>query len=265
MSVKLLVVGAAGRMGKGIISLAAGSEDFELIGAVEYAGSEMLGADAGVLAGVGELGVLVSSEFVAGADVVIDFSLPDAAEETVRYCLEQKCGLVMGTTGLDAGQRKKVLAASDTISVIYGTNMSVGMNVLFSLVGKAARMLGADYDVEIVEQHHRFKKDVPSGSAITLAEKVCEGRGVEYGDAVVVGRGSDNAERREGQIGIHSVRAGDITGVHDVMFSTLGETVTLSHRAHNRDGFMNGSLLAAKWLCGKEAGVYTMADVLGIE
>jgi len=265
MSVRLLVVGAAGRMVQGIISIAAGSDDFELVGAVEYAGSEVIGADAGVLAGVGELGVLVSSEYASGADVVIDFSLPGAAVKTIEYCVEQKCGLVIGTTGLDAGQRKKVLAASDICPVIYGTNMSVGMNVLFSLVGKAAAMLGADYDVEIVEQHHRFKKDVPSGSAITLAEKVCQGRGVEYGDAVVVGRGSDNAERSEGQIGIHSVRAGDITGVHDVMFSTLGETVTLSHRAHNRDGFANGALLAAKWLCGKGAGIYTMADVLGIK
>ena len=265
MDGRLVVVGAGGRMGRRIISLAAADEVFEIVGAVELAGQPDIGKDAGITAGTGELGVVIASGFPKEADVVIDFSLPEAAEATVDYCVKSGAALVMGTTGLGGGQRERIAAAAAKVPAIYGTNMSVGMNVLFSLVGKAAAMLGDDYDVEIVEQHHRFKKDAPSGSALTLAENICEATGRAPGEAIVCGRAGKDALRQKGKIGIHAVRAGDITGDHSVIYSTLGETVTLGHRAHSRDNFARGALRAAQWLIGKKAGAYSMADVLGLD
>lgn len=264
MGIKLLVVGAAGRMGKRIISLAGEAGEFDIAGAVEKAGHPDTGKDAGIAAGVGALGVKLESNYASGADVVIDFSQPSVADKSIDYCLANKAALVLGTTGLSDEQRGKIEAASAKIAVVYGTNMSVGMNVLFSLVGKVASMLGDDYDVEIVEQHHRFKKDAPSGSALTLAEKICEVTGKKFPDCVDLGRSGKESPRKEGSIGIQAVRAGDIAGIHSVIFSTLGETVQLNHTAHSRDGFARGALRAARWLIGKEAGLYSMADVLGI-
>lgn len=254
-------------MGRRVIALAVESGQFRIVGAVEAAGHGDIGADAGGAAGVGELGVRLDSEFQTGdkkADVAIDFSLPEAAGRTVEYCVAKRIALVSGTTGLGPEQREQMIAAAKTIPVIYGTNMSVGMNVVFSVVGKLASMLGEDYDIEIVEQHHRFKKDAPSGSALTLAEKICEAAGRDFEPCIVDGRSGKDAQRKKGEIGMHAVRAGDITGVHHVMFGGLGETVMLGHTANNRDTFVRGALRAAKWLVGKDAGLYTMGDVLGI-
>lgn len=271
MNLRLLVVGAGGRMGRRIVALGVESGEFEIVGAVESAGHPDIGKDAGVAAGVGAIGVMLDSSFPAHhgrvpsrADVAIDFSLPEAAGATVEYCVEKKIALVSGTTGLGDEQRGQMAAAAKKIPIIYGTNMSVGMNVLFSVVGRVASMLGEDYDIEIVEQHHRFKKDAPSGSAITLAEDICEATGREFPGCIVDGRSGKDALRKKGEIGMHAVRAGDITGVHSVMFGGLGETVTLGHTANNRDTFVRGALRAAKWLAGKEAGLYSMGDVLGI-
>jgi 4-hydroxy-tetrahydrodipicolinate reductase len=138
------------------------------------------------------------------------------------------------------------------------------MNVLFSLAGKIAAMLGDDYDIEIIEQHHRFKKDAPSGSALTIAEKICDATERDYPGSLVYGRSGKNAMRRKGEIGIHAIRAGDITGIHSVIFGCLGETFTLNHTAHSRDTFIRGALRAAKWIVGKEPALYSMADVLGL-
>jgi 4-hydroxy-tetrahydrodipicolinate reductase len=165
---------------------------------------------------------------------------------------------------LSDSQHKKIIEAYTKIPVVYGTNMSVGMNVLFNLVGKAAAMLGEDYDIEIVEQHHRFKKDAPSGSALTLAENICKATGRDFPGSLVNGRSGGDEVRQKGTIGMHAVRAGDITGIHSVMFGTLGEKVTLSHTAHSRNTFASGALRAAEWLVGKKSGKYSMADVLGI-
>lgn len=265
MGIKLLVVGAAGRMGKRIISLATESGEFDIIGAVEKAGHPDTGKDAGLAAGIGELGVKVDSAYAAGADVVIDFSQPSGTDGSIVYCLDNKACLVLGTTGLSEQQRGKIKEASAKIAVVYGTNMSLGMNVLFSLAGKAASMLGDEYDTEIVEQHHRFKKDAPSGSALTLAENIAQATGKKFPDCVELARSGKEALRKKGAIGVHSVRAGDITGIHSVIFSTLGETVTIGHTAHSRDGFARGALRAASWLVDKKPGLYSMADVLGIK
>jgi 4-hydroxy-tetrahydrodipicolinate reductase len=252
-------------MGRRIISLAVDGGRFGIIAAIEKQDHPDIGKDAGLLAGTGPLNVKLDSTYPAGADVVIDFSLPEAADNSIDYCLENKSALVLGTTGLAAGQTEKIKTACEKIPAIYGTNMSVGMNVLFSLVGKTAPMLGDDYDIEIVEQHHRFKKDAPSGSALTLAENICRATGKEFPDCLVYGRSGKDALRKKGNIGIHAVRAGDIAGRHSVVFSTLGETVTLSHNAHSRDGFARGALRAAEWLLDKKPGIYSMADCLEIK
>ena len=264
MGHKLIVCGAAGRMGRRILALAIEDGIFEIAGAVENASHPDIGKDAGLVAGAGGINVDIVGVAPAGADIVIDFSLPEAADRTIDYCVENNAALVLGTTGLSNAQHDKVRAAAGKIPVIYGTNMSVGMNVLFAMVGKAASMLGDDYDIEIIEQHHRFKKDAPSGSALTLAENICKATARPYPDSLIHGRSGKDTQRDKGGIGMHAVRAGDITGIHSVIFSTLGETVTLNHTAHSRDTFARGAIRAAKWLVGKKCGQYSMANVLGL-
>ncbi|MHC4335093.1 MAG: 4-hydroxy-tetrahydrodipicolinate reductase [Planctomycetota bacterium] len=264
MKSKLIVVGAAGRMGKRVLCLSVEAAEFDIIGAVEQPGHPEVGKDAGLVAGIGAIDVKLGGVFPAGADVAIDFSMPEVSEKTIEYCLEKGAALVLGTTGLSEQQRERIGAAAQKIPVIYGTNMGVGMNVLFSLVGKAAAMLGDEYDIEIVEEHHRFKKDAPSGSALTLAENICKATGRDFPACITHGRSGKDALRQKGTIGMHAVRAGDITGVHSVIFGTLGEKLTLNHTAHSRDTFARGALRAAGWLTGKQPGLYSMADVLGI-
>jgi len=264
MRTKLVVIGAAGRMGRRILSLAAESGQFDIIAAVERQGHPNIGKVYALESPSGPVEVTLTDTYAtAAADVAIDFSQPEAVDETIDYCLENKVALVSGITGLSDRQRDKIKEAAENIPIIYGSNMSVGMNVLFDLVGKVASMLGDEYDIEIVEQHHRFKKDAPSGSALTLAENICQATGRDFPDALAHGRSGKDALREKGTIGMHAVRAGDITGVHSVIFGTLGETVTLNHTANSRDTFVHGALRAAKWLAGKKPGLYSMADVLG--
>ena len=265
MKPRLVIIGAAGKMGRRILSLALEAGRFDIVGAVERDNHPDIGKDAGLVASAGPMNVKLDSAYPAGADVAIDFSQPAAADKTIDYCLEGGVALVLGTTGLTEKQREKIKTASAKIPVIYGTNMSVGMNVLFSLVGKLALMLGDEYDTEIIEQHHRFKKDAPSGSALTLAENICKATGKKFPNCLIHGRSGKDALRQKGTIGMHAVRAGDIIGIHSAIFSTLGETVTLNHTAHSRDTFAIGALRAARWLVGKKPGLYSMADTLCIK
>jgi len=264
MKPKLTVIGAAGRMGRRIIALAAEAGQLEIVGALDAENHPETGKDAGLLAGAKALGVNLGHSWPEATDVAIDFSLPEGADRTLKHCTDRRIALIMGTTGLAPNQQAAIHAAAKRIPVIYGTNMSVGMNVLFSIVGKVAAMLGADYDIEIIEQHHRFKKDAPSGTALTLAENICAATGRDFPDCLTHGRSGKDAQRAGGTIGMHAVRAGDITGVHSVMFGTQGETITLEHTAHSRDTFVRGALRAAPWLVGKDPGLYSMADVLGL-
>ena len=265
MNTELIVNGAAGRMGKRIIALAIEGGQFEIVGALERAGHPDMGIDAGTLAGSKSINVTISNKYPSTADVMIDFSLPEAADAGIDWCAKNGVALVLGTTGLSNAQLQTIKDVSAHVPIVQATNMSVGMNVLFNLVGKAAAMLGAEYDVEIVEQHHRFKKDAPSGSALTLSKNVAAAEGWPWPDCLVHGRSGKEALRTKNTIGMHAVRAGDIVGEHEVIFSTLGETVTLSHSAHNRDNFARGALRAAQWLIGKKPALYSMADVLGIK
>jgi len=264
MGIKLAIIGAGGRMGQRILALAVESGRFDIVAAVERRGHPDIGKDSGLAAASGPTGVALTASYPgAAADVAIDFSQPEATDGTLDYCLENGVALVLGTTGLSNEQREKIKAASQKVPVLYATNMSVGMNVLFSLVGRVASALGPEYDIEIVEQHHRFKKDAPSGSALTLAENICKATGREFPGSLTHGRSGKDALRQKGTVGMHAVRAGDITGIHSVIFGTLGETITLNHTAHSRDTFARGALRAATWLVGKKAALYSMADVLG--
>ncbi len=264
MRPKLVVVGAAGRMGKRILSLAADAGQFDVVAAVERRDHPDIGKDAGLVAGAKRMNVKLGSAYPAAADVAVDFSQPAATDKTTDYCTENSVALVLGTTGLGDQQRAKLKAASERIPIIVASNMSVGMNVLFSLVGKVATMLGEEYDVEIIEQHHRFKKDAPSGTALTLAENICKATGQDFPESLIHGRSGKDAARQKGTIGVHAIRAGDITGIHSVTFGTLGETVTLRHTVQSRDTFARGALRAANWLVRKKPALYSMADVLGI-
>ena len=264
MRPRLVIVGAAGRMGRRIISLAVEDSGFDIVAAIEKPDHPDIGKDAGLAAATARLNVKISSDWPSAADVAIDFSQPPAANHTIDCCVKNNIALALGTTGLSAEQHKKIKAAAEKIPLLYATNMSVGMNVLFSIAGKTASMLGEQYDVEIIEQHHRFKKDAPSGSALTLADNICKATGKKFPDCLTYGRSGKEAERKKETIGIHAVRAGDIVGIHSVIFGALGETVTLNHTVHSRDTFAQGALRAAKWLIGKKPALYSMADVLGI-
>ena len=264
MKPKLTVIGAAGRMGRRILCLATESGDFDVIAAVERQDHPDIGKDAGVAAATDRVDIKLTNVYPTSADIAIDFSEPAAAAGTIDYCLDNDIALVSGTTGLNDKQHKKMESASIKIPIVYATNMSVGMNVLFKLVGQLALLLGDEYDIEIIEQHHRFKKDAPSGTALTLAESIHSATGRDWPGGLTHGRSGLDTLRKKGTIGIHAIRAGDITGIHSVMFGTLGETLTVSHTAHSRDTFARGALRAAKWLVDKGPGLYSMADVLGI-
>ncbi len=264
MKPTLVIHGAAGRVGKRILALATEQKTFDIIGAIDHPAHPELGKDAGLLAGVGAIGVALTSQFPAKADVVIDFSLPQAAGNTVAWCRKSGAALVMGTTGLDDPQMAMLKEASASLAIVQATNMSLGMNLLFSIVGKVAAALGSDYDIEITEAHHRFKKDAPSGSALSLAKSICQATERNYPGCLVHGREGKGALRQAGTIGMHAIRAGDIVGQHSVLYSTLGETVTISHNAHSRDTFVLGALRAAGWVLRQKPGLYTMQHVLGL-
>ena len=266
MGIKLTVIGAAGRMGSRILQLALEDGGFDIVAAIETQGHPAIGEELNFTGKSGPVGIKLTDTFPADVpDVVVDFSMPDAVAKTIDYCLENSVPMVLGITGLSEKQQEKIKTASGKIPVIYATNMSVGMNVLFSLVGKVAKTLGPEYDIEIIEQHHRFKKDSPSGTAMTLAENICKATGRNVSESLVHGRHGKDALRQKGTIGIHAVRAGDITGIHSVIFGTPGETVTIKHSANSRDTFVRGVLRAAKWIAGKKPALYSMADVLDIK
>jgi 4-hydroxy-tetrahydrodipicolinate reductase len=265
MKPQLVISGAAGRMGRRILALAVENQEFTIAAAIDRKDHPDMGKDAGLLAGIDAINVPLSTTMPKEADVMIDFSSPDAAEAHIQQCQENHCALVLGTTGLSPSQMETATAASHTVPILIATNMSVGMNLLFNIIGKVAAALGQDYDIEIVEHHHKHKKDAPSGTALTLASNIASATGRAYPDSLVHGRFGKEALRQPGTIGMHAVRAGDIVGYHEVIFSTAGETVTMSHNAHSRDVFVRGAVRAAKWIMAQQPGLYSMQDVLGLK
>ena len=265
--IRLAVSGAAGRMGLRIVALASADERFTLAAAFEAPGHATIGTDAGALAGVGTLGVPIADNLADSpgkVDVLIDFSTAAGSMRWLDLCIQAGCPLVMGTTGHTNDHLAAIHDAAQRIPLLKASNMSVGMNLMFQLVGRMAAALGDAYDVEIVESHHRFKADAPSGTALTLRDRILDATGRQLETDVIYGRQGDTGARPPRQIGMHALRIGDTVGEHAVHFGTLGETVTLAHSAHTRDTFVQGALRAAAWIVQQPAGLYDMQDVLGL-
>lgn len=265
---KIAVSGAAGRVGKRILALANDHPEIHISGALESAGHPSLGKDAGEVAGIGTLGIPIADEVASvldGCDVLIDFSGPQASVAHVRAAAESGKAIVVGTTGFSEEQKKEMSRVGSNTRCLIAPNMSMGMNLLFSLVESVAQALGEGYDVEIVEAHHNMKKDAPSGTANKLAEIIAQARGLDLASAGVYGREGIVGQRKPDEIGVMAVRGGDILGEHTVLFVTNGERVELIHRAHSRDAFAKGAVQAALWLVSRPNGVYDMQDVLGLK
>jgi 4-hydroxy-tetrahydrodipicolinate reductase len=262
--IKLAITGAAGRMGSRIAALAIESERFDIVAAIERPGHKAVGRDIGEVAGVGMFGLKIAEDIgESDVQVLIDFSMPESTMIWLEVCRSEGIPMVLGTTGFTASQEAAIVDAARAAPIVKAGNFSTGINLLCRLVAMAAKTLGENYDVEITEAHHRFKKDAPSGTAIMLARSICDALGKDYGETAVFGRGGKQP-RKPGEIGIHAIRVGDTVGEHAVHFGNLGETITFAHSAHTRDTFARGALRAAEWIIGKRPGLYSMIDVLDL-
>jgi 4-hydroxy-tetrahydrodipicolinate reductase len=263
----VVVCGAAGRMGSTVVRLVHESGALKLVGAVESAASPRINTDAGEVAGVGKVGVPITAQIaplLKGRIVVIEFSTPEATLEHVRLAAEKKIPIVIGTTGSDQKQLAEIEKLSRRTPILLSANMSLGVNLLVSLLGKVAKTLGEDYDIEIIEAHHRFKKDAPSGTALALGRSVAQALNRDLEKVSVNGRKGIVGERTKPEIAMLSVRAGDIAGDHTVIFGGIGERLEFIHRAHSRETFAHGAIRAAQWLAKQKKGLYSMQDVLGL-
>ncbi len=267
---KIGILGAAGRMGQMIAKeiLSGAYDGTQLAGAAEHAGSPALGRDIGALCGHGDCGVVISADrdaVFAACDVLIDFTTPAATVENAAAAHKTGKGLVVGTTGLTPVEDAAITSAASRAPLLQAANMSVGVNVLLSVVEQLAARLGPkDFDIEIFEAHHKHKIDAPSGTALALAQAAAKGRKVDLDTAMVPARFGQVGARPEGSIGMSVFRGGDVIGDHTVTFAALGERIEIGHRASDRALFARGAVRAALWLAGKPAGRYTMRDVLGI-
>ncbi|MBI5166358.1 MAG: 4-hydroxy-tetrahydrodipicolinate reductase [candidate division NC10 bacterium] len=266
--IKAIVTGAAGRMGGRIINLIKETGDFKLVGATERPGHLAIGKDAGEVAGAGHLGVSVAddlSKIIKEGQVVLDFTTPEASRRHLEITSEAGVAAVIGTTGLSKEDMERARALASRVPCVLSPNMSVGVNVLFKALGEIAQTLGDDYDVEIFEAHHHFKKDAPSGTAMRMAQEIAAALGRDLEKVGVYGRKGMVGERKKEEIGVHTIRAGDIVGEHTVIFGGMGERIEVTHRAHSRDNFARGALRAARWVVLQRPGLYDMLDVLGLK
>ena len=262
--VLVAINGAAGRMGQRLVALCAQDGELQLAAAIEHQGSVHLGQDAGTVAMVGTLGTVLTPRLEVAADVLVDFTTPSATRVALKTCVDTETAMVIGTTGLSQADHEAIEQAAKSIPVLQSPNMSLGVNLMFALVGQVAQRLGDDYDIELTEAHHRYKKDAPSGTALGLAEAICEATGKDMNTDVVCGRHGPDVPRKRGQIGVHALRMGDVVGEHTARFAALGERLEITHTATTRDIFVRGALVAAKWLAGQKPGRYRMPDVLGL-
>ncbi len=264
---RVAVVGAAGRMGKNLIEAVGMTKGLELTAATEHPDSSLIGADAGEVAGVGKLGVTIAADLaavVSDFDVVIDFTGLAPTLNHLSICREHGKKIVIGTTGFDDAQKAQIADASKDIGVVFAPNMSVGVNLCFKLLDMAARVMGDDCDIEIIEAHHRHKLDAPSGTAVRMGEVVADALGRDLAKVAVYGREGQTGERERETIGFETIRAGDVVGEHTVWFATEGERVEITHKASSRMTFAKGAARAAAWLESKDAGLFDMQDVLGL-
>lgn len=265
--IRIAVAGAAGRMGKAIITACQNQSNIKVVTATDRPGSESIGYDAGVLTGVGNLGVALVEDLSQGDefDVLIDFTLPDVSAQNLAYCVQNGKKIVVGTTGLTPQQKAALRQAGESIGVVFAPNMSVGVNLCLKLLDTATRVLGDAVDIEIIEAHHRHKIDAPSGTALAMGEVVAEASGRDLATCAIYGREGQTGARDRKTIGFATVRAGDIVGEHTVLFAAEGERVEITHKASSRMTFANGAVRAAQWLADKPAGFYDMQDVLGFK
>lgn len=264
---RIAVLGATGRMGRAVIQATAAAAQAQLGAAFERAGHADLGRDAAALAGVSEGGVAITADLAAAApgfDVLIDFTRPEGTLAALPVCVAQGRAMVIGTTGLTPEQRAQIDAAAKIIPVCMAANFSIGVNLCLRLLEQAAQALAEDFDIEIVEAHHRHKVDAPSGTALMMGEAVAQGAGRDLATCAVYERYGHTGARERRTIGFSTVRGGDVVGDHTVMFLGEGERVEISHKASSRMNFANGAVRAATWLHGRAPGLYSMRDVLGI-
>lgn len=265
--IRVAVVGAAGRMGKTLIQAVQAADGMQLSAATEQPDSTLVGVDAGELAGVGKLGVLIShslTKVIDDFDVVIDFTGPVATMVHLDVCRQHGKSMVIGTTGLNEKQKAAIDAAAADISIVFAPNMSVGVNLCFRLLELAARVMGDDADIEIIEAHHRHKVDAPSGTALRMGEVIADALERDLKEVAVYGREGQTGARDPKTIGFETIRAGDVVGEHSVWFATEGERVEITHKASSRMTFASGAVRATRWLSGQDKGRFDMQDVLGL-
>ncbi len=254
----IAITGAGGRMGQRLIALAV-EHELNVVAAIERPGHPAIGQP------IGQRGAITITDNLGESRpaVLIDFSAPAATRTTLAQCVTRGIGMVIGTTGLSDSDFATIDRAAQAIPILWAANMSLGVNLLFKIAGEVAKVLGDDYDIEILEAHHRFKKDAPSGTALSLADAILKATG-KTRDALSFDRYGEEATRERGQIGMHALRLGDEVGLHTAYFAALGERLELTHKATNRDTFAHGALRAAAWLANKPAGRYAIGDMLGI-
>ncbi len=260
----IAITGSAGRMGLRLVALGHENPNTTVVAAVEKGDSPHIDRDAGEVAGVGKIGVPITSDLRADADVVIDFTVPAAMRHWLKVCRDKKIAMIVGTTGLTASDHALIDQAAADIAILQAGNMSLGVTVMCKIVGEVAKMLGDDYDVEVTEAHHRFKKDAPSGTAEMIAKSIIDALGRTHDD-LKHGRHGAECTRTRKEVGMHSLRLGDEIGLHTAYFGGLGERLEITHKATNRDTFVHGALRAAVWLAQQKPGRYTIGDVLGIK
>jgi len=266
--IKAVVTGAAGRMGSRIVNVLSASDGIGLSGALEKSGHAMTDQDAGGPAGIAPTGVKISGDLkaaLAAGDVLIDFTFPETSLEHLKVCADLGKAAVIGSTGFTKEHLAEVAKFVKKIPCVLSPNMSVGVNVCFKVLADLAKILGPDFDAEIVEWHHRLKKDAPSGTAVRMGEVVAGALGRNYREVAKFHREGITGVRTNEEIGMQTVRGGDIVGEHTVFFIGMGERIELTHRAHTRDMFARGAVRAAKWVTGKNPGLYDMQDVLGLK
>ncbi len=263
--IRIAVIGAAGRMGKTNIEAICQAEGVSLGAAIVEADSSLIGADAGEVAGVGKLGVAIVGSLAEARDdfdVLIDFTAPQVTLNNLAFCAEHGKAIVIGTTGMNEAEKAALQRYAGKLPVVFASNMSVGVNLCFKLLALAAKALGDDYDVEIIEAHHHHKVDSPSGTALSMGEVVADALGRDLKRCAVYGREGQVGARPQKEIGFATIRAGDVVGDHTVLFATEGERIEISHKASSRMTFAKGAVRASRWLAGKANGIYSMQDVL---
>ena len=261
----IAVTGAAGRMGRSLITACSQNDHCQLTLALEHSGNSLLGSDAGDLAGIGKLNVALSDDIDAGAptfDTLIDFTRPEVTLANLKTCVAHKKSIIIGTTGFSDSEKQQIEQAAKSIPVVFAPNMSVGVNLCFKLLDLAARVLGDEVDIEVIEAHHRHKVDAPSGTAVRMGEILATALDRNLEECAVYGREGITGPRARKTIGFETIRAGDIVGDHTVLFAADGERVEITHKASSRMTFANGAIRAALWLQNQPAGLYDMQDVL---